>query len=84
MEKVLCRAEAIPRIKRRSKVRKRRLVISKRVEQKLLGFMILLVCAFMLWLCSTGTTLEDQDATAVVLLAPLGLWMLFTKKIVIY
>ena len=30
------------------------------------------------------TTPEDQDATAVVLLAPLGLWMLFTKDIVIY
>ena len=30
------------------------------------------------------STPEDRDATAVVLLAPLGLWMLFTKDIVIY
>ena len=54
------------------------------VEQKLMGLGLLVVCAFVLWLCSTGTTPEDQDATVVVLLAPLGLWMLFTKEIVIY
>ena len=49
-----------------------------------MGLVLLVICAFVLWLCSTGTTPEDQDATAVVLLAPLGLWMLFTKEIVIY
>lgn len=49
-----------------------------------MGIGLLLICAVMLWLCSTGTTPEDQDTTAVVLLAPLGLWMLFTKEIVIY
>jgi len=58
--------------------------LSKRMEQKLMGLALLVICAFVLWLCSTGTTPEDQDATAVVLLAPLGLWMLFTKDIVIY
>lgn len=58
--------------------------MSKRVEQKLMGIGLLLICAVMLWLCSTGTTPEDCDATAVVLMAPLGLWMLFTKEIVIY
>lgn len=59
-------------------------MLSKRMEQKLMGLALLVICAFVLWLCSTGTTPEDQDATAVVLLAPLGLWMLFTKDIVIY
>ncbi len=58
--------------------------MSKRAEQKLMGVGLLLICAVVLWLCSTGTTPDDQDATAVVLLAPLGLWMLFTKEIVIY
>lgn len=58
--------------------------MNKRIEQKLMGIGLLLICLFILWLCSTGTTPEDQDATAVVLLAPLGLWMLFTKDIVIY
>lgn len=58
--------------------------MNKRIEQKLMGLALLVICAFVLWLCSTGTTPEDQDATAVVLLAPLGMWMLFTKDIVIY
>lgn len=58
--------------------------MSKRFEQKLMAIGLLLVCAVVLWLCSTGTTPEDQDATGVVLLAPLRLWMLFTKEIVIY
>ena len=58
--------------------------MSKRVEQRLMGIGLLLICVLVLWLCFTGTTPEDQDATAVVLLAPLGLWMLFTKDIVIY
>ena len=58
--------------------------MSKRFEQKLMAIGLLLVCAVVLWLCSTGTTPEDQDATVVVLLAPLELWMLFTKEIVIY
>lgn len=49
-----------------------------------MGIGLLLICAFVLWLCSTGTMPEEQDATVVVLLAPLGLWMLFTKSIVIY
>lgn len=58
--------------------------MSKRFEQKLMAIGLLLACVVVLWLCSTGTTPEDQDATVVVLLAPLGLWMLFTKEIVIY
>lgn len=58
--------------------------MSKRFEQKLMAIGLLLVCAVVLWLCSTGTTPEDQDATVVVLLFPLSLYMLFTKEIVIY
>ena len=61
-----------------------RLYRRKMVEQKLMGLGLLVVCAFVLWLCSTGTTPEDQDATALVLLFPLSLYMLFTKEIVIY
>lgn len=58
--------------------------MSTRIEQRLMGVGLLLICAFVLWMCSTGVTPEDQDAAVVVLLAPLGLWMLFTKDIVIY
>lgn len=48
-----------------------------------MGIALLLICAVVLALCSTGVTPEDQDATAVVLLAPLGLYMIFTKEIII-
>lgn len=54
--------------------------MSTRIEQRLMGVGLLLICAFVLWMCSTGVTPEDQDAAVVVLLAPLGLWMLFTKR----
>lgn len=58
--------------------------MSKRMEQKLMGLGLLIICAFVLWLCYMGTTPEDQDATAVVMLAPLALWLIFSKEIVIY
>lgn len=61
----------------------RRLYRKKMIEQKLMGLGILACCALALWLCSTGATPEDRDATAVVLLAPLGLYMIFAKEIVI-
>ncbi|NBH77067.1 hypothetical protein D3Z52_02480 [Clostridiaceae bacterium] len=56
----------------------------KMIEQKLMGLGLLACCVLILWLCSTGTTPEDQDATALVLLLPLALYMLFAKEIVIY
>lgn len=56
----------------------------KILEQRIIGLVLLACCGLILWLCSTGQTPEEQDATAVVMLAPLGLWMLFTKQIVIY
>lgn len=58
--------------------------MSKRTEQKLMGLAMLIICVIVLWLCSTGTMPEDQDATAVVMLAPLALWLIFSKEIVIY
>lgn len=57
--------------------------MSKSLEQKLMGVSLLVICAILLALCSTGKTVEDQDATAVVLLAPLGLYLIFTKEICI-
>ena len=49
-----------------------------------MGLGVLACCALLLWMCSTGVTVEDRDGTAVVLLAPLGLWLLFSKQILIY
>lgn len=64
--------------------KQRRMYRRKMIDQKLIALGLLACCAVALWLCSTGTTPEDQDATAVVMLVPLGLWMLFAKDIVIY
>lgn len=53
------------------------------LQQRLIGLLMLVLCGFILWMCSTGQTVEDQDATAVLLIAPLGLYMLFSKNICI-
>ena len=37
-----------------------------------------------LLLAATGTTPIDQDATAAVLLLPLGLYMIFTEQYILY
>lgn len=56
----------------------RRYYRKKIIEQRLMGLGVLACCALVLWMCSTGVTVEDRDGTAVVLLAPLGLWLLFS------
>ena len=63
-----------------SKRMRRRLML----KQKLYGLLMLALCGLVLWMCSIGTTPEDQDATAVLLIAPLGIWMIFSKHILIY
>ena len=62
----------------------RRIYRRKLTEQRLTGLALLILCVGMVWMCATGETTTDRDATAALLLAPLGLWILLTKKIVIY
>lgn len=63
-----------------SKRMRRRLMF----KQKLYGLLMLALCGLVLWMCSIGTTPEDQDATVILLIAPMGLYMLFSKHICIY
>lgn len=56
----------------------------KKREQRLIGLGLLALCVLVLWISSTGTTVEDRDVGAVLLMAPMVLYMLFTKHIVIY
>ena len=51
--------------------------------QKLMGLGMILVSGLIIWITSTGLTVEEKDATAVLFTLPLGLYMLFTKKIII-
>ena len=49
----------------------RRYYRKKIIEQRLMGLGVLACCALVLWMCSTGVTVEDRDGTAVVLLVQL-------------
>ena len=61
----------------RQKTREQRRKLMR--KQKLYGLSI-----FVVIMCMTGKTAEDRDATAIVLLLPFGLYLIFTKKICIY
>ena len=61
----------------------RRLYKKKLLEQRLMGLGWMDCFGVLLWMCSSGSSMADRDGTAVVLLAPLALYMLFTKEIVI-
>ena len=62
----------------RERARRRTLLL-----QKLIGLGLLLMSGAVLLLCSHGATMEDRDGTAALLLAPLGLYLLLTRRIVI-
>lgn len=53
-------------------------------KQKLYGLVFVLLSIFVVIMCMPGKTAEDRDATAIVLLLPFGLYLIFTKKICIY
>lgn len=52
--------------------------------QRFMGLALLAVCVVLLALARTAPVFEDTDGTPVVLLAPLALWMLLSRKILIY
>lgn len=56
----------------------------KMLLQRVLGLGLIAMCALILWVASTGKSVEDRDATAVLLLAPIGFYLLFTKNTAIH
>lgn len=54
------------------------------LEQRLIAVGLLAMCLLLLLVCTAGPEPEDRDVTAAVMLAPLALWMLFSKEILIY
>ena len=66
----------------RQKTREQRRKLMR--KQKLYGLVFVLLPIFVVIMCMTGKTAEDRDATAIVLLLPFGLYLIFTKKICIY
>lgn len=53
-------------------------------KQRVMGLALVVISGLLLALASTGTTPEEQDATAVLLTLPLGLYMIFTKTYILY
>lgn len=52
-------------------------------EAEVVGIAMLLISAGVIWLASTGATVEERDCTAVLLTIPAGVYLLFTRHIVI-
>lgn len=50
------------------------------MKQRVLGILLLFLCALILYLNVQEASLEYCDNTPVVLLAPMGLWLLFSKE----
>ena len=65
--------------KTRNQIRRRKLR-----TQKFLGLVLIAISILVICVAAIGTTPEDRDITAVLMIAPLGFYMMFTKDVVIY
>ena len=53
-------------------------------EQRWLGLVMVVISWLLLTIAASGETLEERDATAVLLTLPLGLYMMFGETLVLY
>ena len=67
------------RRRRRSKTRSQVML-----QQRLMGLLLVVLSVVMLIVCAHGTTIEDRDGTGAFMMLPMGLYLIFTKKICIY
>lgn len=65
------------------KFKGKRYKLSTKGEQKLIGLALIAISIIVILMTCNGTTIEDRDGTAVLLFAPLGLYLLFGKKQII-
>lgn len=70
-------------MKKRMTRNERAMYRRKMIEQRLMGLGMLAICVFIVAMALTGTTIKDRDVTPVILLAPLSIWLLSTRKVVI-
>ena len=56
----------------------------KMTKPRLMGLALGVTSVLLLFLASTGETLEERDATAVLIILPLGMYMMVTKNYVLY
>lgn len=57
--------------------------MSTKVKQKLMGIALLAISAAIIYMAFKGNSMVDRDITAIIITAPMGLYLLFTKEIVI-
>ena len=64
--------------KTRNQLRRRKFIV-----QKLMGISFIALTVLIFLIASTGTSFEGRDATAALLTAPMGFYLLFARHIVI-
>lgn len=63
---------------------KKRAYRKKLIMQKVMGLLLLLICGVVIMMASTGVNSADKDVTPILILVPLGLYLVFTKRVIIY
>lgn len=63
---------------------KKRAYRKKLIMQKVMGLLLLLICGVVIMMASTGANSADKDVTPILILVPLGLYLVFTKHVIIY
>lgn len=63
---------------------KKRAYRKKLIMQKIMGLVLLLICGVFIMMASTGANSADKDVTPILILGPLGLYLFFTKRVIIY
>lgn len=53
------------------------------LKQKMLGVAMLLICVAMVIVAWNATTIEQSDVGAVLFIAPMGLWLLLSKRYIL-
>ena len=53
-------------------------------RQRIIGALLVIISILLVLMASRGTTIEERDATAVLFILPLGLYMIFTKTDCMY
>lgn len=64
--------------------RRYRYYLKKIREQRFISLVLLVCCVWFVWSCFTGINVEDHDITAALILAPISIYGLFSKRLMVY
>lgn len=63
---------------------KKRAYRKKLIKQKVMGLLLLLICGVVIMMASTGANPADNDVTSILILGPIGLYLILAKRVIIY